>query len=136
MFLVLVLLVWGCSSIGGDDGSTTATKDGDGTKTSQPTKGEVEKATSKGLAPKTTSDAWVDPQSSGEPWSTSLVGQLTFRGNPTRSYYGLGPVPKKPKVLWRYPESGGMCSSSPVGSTPHSWCGSGWTGQPSPMECR
>jgi outer membrane protein assembly factor BamB len=131
VFLVLVLLVWGCSSIGGDDGSTTATKDGDGTKTSQPTKGEVEKATSKGLAPKTTSDAWVDPQSSGEPWSTSLVGQLTFRGNPTRSYYGLGPVPKKPKVLWRYPESGGMCSSSPVGSTPHSWCGSGWTGQPS-----
>ena len=44
-------------------------------------------------------------------------GQITFRGNPTRSYYGLGPVPKNPKVLWRYPESGGMCGSSPVGGT-------------------
>jgi outer membrane protein assembly factor BamB len=132
VFLVLVLLVWGCSKIGGDDGgnSTTATKGGSGTKTTEPSKASVEKATSKGLAPKSNYDGWVDPKSSGEPWSTSLVGQLTFRGNPTRSYYGLGPLPKDPKVLWRYPESGGMCSSSPVGNTPHSWCGSGWTGEP------
>ncbi len=135
VFLVLVLLAWGCSKIGGDDGgSSTATKDGSGTKSSEPTKAETEEAVSKGLAPKSTYDGWVDPKSSGEPWSTSLVGQLTFRGNPTRSYYGLGPVPEKPKVLWRYPESGGMCSSSPVGNTPHSWCGSGWTGQPSVWE--
>ncbi|MGN6696467.1 MAG: hypothetical protein ACTHN0_19970, partial [Aquihabitans sp.] len=136
VLVVLVLLVYGCSKIGGGDGGdTTATKGGSGeTKSGEPTKAETEKAAAKGLAAESSYKGWVDPKSSGEPWSTSLVGQLTFRGNPTRSYYGLGPVPEKPKVLWRYPESGGMCSSSPVGNTPHSWCGSGWTGQPSVWE--
>lgn len=135
IFLVLVLLVWGCSKIGGSgDSSSTATADG--SKTSAPSKAEVTKARSQGLAPKKPAPfkGWVDPKSSGEPWSSTVVGQLTFRGNPTRSYYGLGPVPKAPKVLWRYPKSGGMCSSSPVGNTPHSWCGSGWTGEPAVWE--
>ncbi len=119
--LVLVLVLYGCSKIGGSDPSrrrrratpapppTVATRVGSETAT-----------TGKGLAPTPTKayDGWVDPKSSGKPWSSKLVGQLTFRGNPTRSYYGLGPVPKDPKVLWRYPESGGMCGSSPVGNTP------------------
>jgi hypothetical protein len=35
-------------------------------------------------------NGWVDPESSGEPWATKTVGLLTFRGNPTRSYYGQG----------------------------------------------
>ena len=54
---------------------------------------------------------WVDPKSSGSPWSSEVIGQLTFRGNPTRSYYGLGPVPHAPEILWRYPDSGGMCGA-------------------------
>ena len=135
IFLVLVLLVWGCSKIGDGDGrSPTATNaTGSGT---EPSKQQVEAARKQGLAPKRTTayQGWVDPKSSGLPWSSSVVGQLTFRGNPTRSYYGLGPLPKAPKVLWRYPKSGGMCSSSPVGNTPHSWCGSGWTGEPAVWE--
>ncbi len=131
---VVVLLVWGCSSIGGDDSSTTAAKGGRGDQTTEPTQTAAEKATVQGLAPTASYDGWVDPKSSGLPWSTTVTGQLTFRGNPTRNYYGLGPVPEDPKVLWRYPESGGMCGQSNVGSQAKSWCGTGWTGQPAVFE--
>ncbi|HET6664093.1 MAG TPA: hypothetical protein VFG94_07535, partial [Acidimicrobiales bacterium] len=62
-------------------------------------------------------------------------GLLTFRGSPTRTYYGEGPVPTAPQILWSYPgASGGMCAESTVGSDTHVWCGSGWTGQPSVFE--
>ena len=50
--------------------------------------------------------------SAARSWSSEVVGQLTFRGNPTRSYYGLGPVPEAPEILWRYPESGGTNDSA------------------------
>ena len=71
-----------------------------------------------------------EDSASGQPWSSEVTGQLTFRGNPTRSYYGLGPVPTNPQIQWRYPDSGGMCGNSPVGGQDKTWCGSGWTGQP------
>ncbi|HYZ97864.1 MAG TPA: PQQ-binding-like beta-propeller repeat protein [Acidimicrobiales bacterium] len=62
-------------------------------------------------------------------------GLLTFRGSPTRSYYGDGPMPQNPEILWSYPgESGGMCAESSVGSDTRVWCGTGWTGQPSVFE--
>ncbi|HZA79102.1 MAG TPA: PQQ-binding-like beta-propeller repeat protein [Acidimicrobiales bacterium] len=62
-------------------------------------------------------------------------GLLTFRGGPSRSYYGEGPAPANPEVLWSYPgESGGMCAESSVGSETKVWCGTGWTGQPSVFE--
>ncbi len=72
---------------------------------------------------------WVDPQSSGHPWSAlgGVEGLLTFRGNPTRSFYGAGPVPADPKVIWTFDIG---CSNSPVGGENKQWCGSGWTGQP------
>ena len=72
---------------------------------------------------------WIDPASSGRPWSAlgAVEGLLTFRGNPTRSYHGRGPVPTNPEVLWRA-EIG--CSVSFVGREPKEWCGTGWTGQP------
>jgi outer membrane protein assembly factor BamB len=64
-----------------------------------------------------------------------IPGLLTFRGGPTRSYYGEGPVPERPEVLWSYPgQSGGMCAESSVGSETKVWCGTGWTGQPSVFE--
>jgi outer membrane protein assembly factor BamB len=59
-----------------------------------------------------------------------VPGITTFRGNLTRSYYGEGPVPERPSVLWRYPRSGGMCSPSTDETGTHTWCGVGWTGQP------
>lgn len=74
-------------------------------------------------------DGWVDPASFGRMWSTEVPGMLTFRGNPTRSYYGRGPVPEAPRVLWRFPASGGLCSTSSDGAGARVWCGTGWTGQ-------
>ncbi len=78
-------------------------------------------------------DGWVDPASSGEPWGDAVEGILTFRGSPTRSYYGSGPVPEAPQVLWSFPERP-MCSLSTVGQETTEWCGTGWTGQPSVWE--
>jgi hypothetical protein len=79
-------------------------------------------------------NGWVNPKSSGEPWNTKAVGLLTFRGNPTRSYYGQGPIPTNPHVLWSYPKNGGMCGVSTDGATTSTWCGDGWTGQPTVVE--
>ncbi len=80
-------------------------------------------------------DGWVNPASSGRPWSETVSGMLTFRGNPTRSWYGLGPVPRsEPQVLWRFPESGGLCHESSSRGETKVWCGTGWTGQPNIWE--
>jgi hypothetical protein len=77
---------------------------------------------------------WVDPESSQERPDTKTPGLLTFRGSPTRSWYGLGPIPSAPRVLWSYPKSGGMCSVSTDGASTSTWCGDGWTGQPNVYE--
>ncbi len=62
----------------------------------------------------------------------SVPGLLTFRGNPTRTYYGEGPVPMAPALLRRFPEQP-MCSESSDGERSR-WCGTGWTGQPAVFE--
>jgi outer membrane protein assembly factor BamB len=64
------------------------------------------------------------------PVNTKIPGLTTWRGNWTRDYYGEGPVPKHPRILWSYPASGALCSSSTVGNVAKQWCGTGWTGQP------
>ena len=70
------------------------------------------------------------PRPSPEPANTSFAGITTFRGNETRSYYGEGPVPEDPRILWRYPVEGSLCSFSSDQDGPREWCGTGWTGQP------
>ncbi|HEX6230189.1 MAG TPA: PQQ-binding-like beta-propeller repeat protein [Actinomycetota bacterium] len=70
------------------------------------------------------------PEPSPEPINTTFHGLTTFRGNATRSYYGTGPVPEDPEVLWRYPATGSLCSTSSDQHGPRLWCGTGWTGQP------
>ena len=71
----------------------------------------------------------VPAESVGQPWG-EVVGLTMFRGNPTRTFYGSGPVPAtEPSVAWSFPEDK-MCGQSPVGQEPKVWCGSGWTGQP------
>lgn len=77
----------------------------------------------------------------GEQWGI-VEGLTMFRGSPTRTFYGLGPLPTDPKVLWRYPNAtsdiGGattnagkpMCSYSEAEGVTKQWCGTGWTGQP------
>ena len=64
------------------------------------------------------------------PINTAFPGITTFRGNAARTYYGQGPVPSDPVILWRYPSSGSLCSESTAGGETKEWCGTGWTGQP------
>lgn len=69
------------------------------------------------------------------PYGDRVAGLLTFRGNPTRTHYGLGPVPRTtPEVRWRYPREGGLCRESTDGQGTRIWCGTGWTGQPAVFE--
>lgn len=80
-------------------------------------------------------DVWVDPAIAGRPWPDTVEGITTFRGNPTRSWYGTGPLPADPVVDWRYPDEA-MCARSDVEGEDREriWCGSGWTGQPAVFE--
>lgn len=74
-------------------------------------------------------DGSVPAWTVGKPWGTT-PGLTMFRGNPTRTFYGTGPLPiTAPEVLWRYPNSP-MCGTSVVGGESSVWCGTGWTGQP------
>ena len=79
-------------------------------------------------------DGLVDPALVGAPYGTTVDGLLTFRGNPSRTYYGAGPVPKNPSIKWSYPETTTMCGFTTVGSETTTWCGTGWTGQPAVFE--
>jgi outer membrane protein assembly factor BamB len=83
----------------------------------------------------TTAPPTTAPVPQGPASGFATPGLLTFRGSPTRSYYGEGPLPTAPRVLWSYPgASGGMCAESSEGDETRTWCGSGWTGQPAVFE--
>ncbi len=143
--VVLAVVALGWSLVSGDDGSDTAT-DGSATTTDEaaattdagggPDDAGTGGSEGKDLTqvPAKATDDFVNPDSSGRMWSKEVPGSLTFRGNPTRTYYGRGEVPTAPKVRWFYPEEGGMCASSAVGGQSKVWCGSGWTGQPAVFE--
>ena len=78
---------------------------------------------------------WVDPATVGRPHGM-VPGLLTFRGNPTRTFYGTGPAPQAPEVLWRFtgtPERD-LCSLTAWAAGTTLWCGAGWTGQPAVVE--
>ena len=77
---------------------------------------------------------WVDPASFGLPPAGVTQGVLTFRGSPTRSWYGTGPVPTNPRLLWRFPRNTDMCAESSYHGELVRWCGTGWTGQTSVFE--
>ncbi|MGE5831193.1 MAG: hypothetical protein ACM30G_22935, partial [Micromonosporaceae bacterium] len=79
---------------------------------------------------------WSDPANVGKPYGTTVNGLITFRGNPTRTFYGTGPaVRSNPVQLWAFPKNGNMCgpSSTKPGEI-KIWCGNGWTGQPGVIE--
>jgi outer membrane protein assembly factor BamB len=80
-------------------------------------------------------EGWSDPARVGKPYYDKVNGLLTFRGNPTRTYYGTGPVPRTtPRERWLFPRSGGLCSNSTDEHGTKEWCGNGWTGQPAVFE--
>lgn len=76
-------------------------------------------------------EGFADPAGFLKPYPNATVeGLLTFRGNPSRSYYGMGPVPRtQPAVLHKFPDEP-MCRSSVNLGETKVWCGMGWTGQP------
>src|SRR5262245_29163900 len=79
---------------------------------------------------------WSDPANVGKPYGTTVNGVITFRGNPTRTFYGTGPaVRANPVQLWAFPRDSNMCgpSSTKPGEI-KIWCGNGWTGQPGVIE--
>ena len=78
---------------------------------------------------------WVDPATAFEP-ASGMPGLLTFRGNPTRTFYGTGPAPRSPEVLWRFTGSSerDLCSLTSWEAGTTLWCGAGWTGQPAVVE--
>ncbi|MCP3971054.1 MAG: PQQ-binding-like beta-propeller repeat protein [Rhodobacteraceae bacterium] len=64
----------------------------------------------------------------GQPFPGARAkGILAFRGNPTRTWYGTGPLPRSPRVLWK---RGPFCGASTDEHGTRQWCGTGWTGQP------
>jgi outer membrane protein assembly factor BamB len=78
----------------------------------------------------TDADVLADPRGFGRAYPDAQVeGLLTFRGNPSRSYYGVGPVPSDPVRLHRFPDEP-MCRESVNLGATKVWCGMGWTGQP------
>jgi WD40 repeat protein len=128
IIVVSLLAAWLVVTVGsrGGDDQETATAEGDeSADADDPT--ETDTTDLETLPP---FDGWVNPTSSGRMWSETRPGILTFRGNPTRSYDGQG-MPKNPKVLWTYPGGGGMCGQSSDKGDTSTWCGTGWTGQPS-----
>jgi outer membrane protein assembly factor BamB len=107
-------------------GSTTsATTEPGGTTTTGDSTTIASSTTTTSLLPM---NEWVDRRTVGQPWGTTVSGLLTFRGNPTNSWYGTGPVPTNPEVEWRYPDTP-MCSQSTDMGATSTWCGNGWTGQ-------
>jgi outer membrane protein assembly factor BamB len=78
---------------------------------------------------------WSDPANVGEPFGNTVQGLVTFRGNPTRTFYGTGPaVRANPTELWSFPKVGRMCGNTAVYGVVKEWCGNGWTGQPNVIE--
>jgi hypothetical protein len=106
----------------GDDAAEEEPDGSDGTTSTSLPEGEFFRTDFAGFA---------DPDGFLEPYPNATIeGLLTFRGNPSRTYYGKGPVPRtRPVVLHRFPDEP-MCRSSVNLGTTKVWCGMGWTGQP------
>jgi len=123
----LIVLV-GCSSSGSSEQDGASGLSGRPAATTPPLRAPTVVPTP---APTPTPEysGWVDPASVGENFG-SVNGLLTFRGNPTRTFYGTGPVPADPKPQWRFGGGDELCSFSSVGGEETKWCGTGWTGQP------
>ncbi|HEY3142517.1 MAG TPA: PQQ-binding-like beta-propeller repeat protein [Acidimicrobiales bacterium] len=111
---------------------------GDGDDDSAAEPGDDQSAADQSSADATTPETPSSTEAPAPPRPASgfaIPGLLTFRGSASRTYYGEGPVPHQPRVLWSYPGGGGgMCAESSVGSETKTWCGSGWTGEPAVFE--
>ena len=73
-----------------------------------------------------------DPGSFYGPINTAFAGLTMFRGNGSRTYYGQGPVPQNPHILWRFGPMSGVSDAGPISNpgAKKTWTGTGWTGEP------
>ncbi len=117
----------GSGSTGKDDGKDKGDED-EIVETTSTTSTTVATATTSTAATPHREPGTVPAWTIGQPWGTT-VGLTMFRGNPTRTFYGEGPLPDNPTQLWTYPDDQ-MCRSSSEGGEARVWCGMGWTGQP------
>ena len=117
---------------GGDAPSAATSTDGTGTSTTKGDDGEEPKEDEpEGEFFQTDYEGLADPAGFTKPYPNAAIeGLLTFRGNPSRSYYGAGPVPREaPEILHQFPGEP-MCRQSVNLGETKVWCGMGWTGQP------
>lgn len=56
--------------------------------------------------------------------------QLMFRGNPAHTFYGTGPIPAAPRLLWKFRTAQ---INNVVHGKPTTWAGTGWTGTASKL---
>lgn len=135
LLAVMMMLCWAVSAVrtavGGRSadqvaGAPAAADTAPGPRT--PTRGMASLAPAKGAfaAPRL---ALLD-SFSAVPINSKFSGITMFRGNATRTFYGEGPVPKHPKILWEFPREGRMSAMSAVAGHSKFWAGTGWTGQP------
>ena len=126
-----LVLATACSS----SSSNTETESASTTTTpaTSPTTNTSSTTTTSTTTTTTTTLPLVDPRTVGQPWGTTVSGVLTFKGNPTRTFNGTGPVPVAPRVLWTYPNQR-MCGESSEYGEVRTWCGTGWVGQPAIFE--
>jgi outer membrane protein assembly factor BamB len=71
----------------------------------------------------------------GAPTASSAPAMGMFRGNPERNLSAIGPIPRRPKLLWRFRtrtklEGPYEHRGDPKFTAGFPWSGLGWTGQP------
>jgi outer membrane protein assembly factor BamB len=128
--LGLSLFVDGIGGDGDDPSAAPTATAGDGTTTTGQ-HGDPPEEEPEGEVFRTDYEGFADPDGFMRPFPNAATeGLLTFRGNPSRSYYGAGPVTRTaPRVVHRFPDEP-MCRESSNLGTTKVWCGMGWTGQP------
>jgi outer membrane protein assembly factor BamB len=135
---VLSLIAAACDSQRGEPVAATAASSSDPSSSSsaptQPASTTVGASATTTTVPALPTDRLADPRRFGTPYSDTVPGLLTFRGNPSRSYHGQGPVPRDAATIaWQFP-GGAMCHASSEFGETKTWCGMGWTGQPAVFE--
>ena len=136
---VLALVVSVVIDSTGDDDGSSASPDTSDAQLRPPTTATAPTATSprqpEGEFFRTDFDGLADPAGFRKPYPNATVeGLLTFRGNPSRSYYGVGPgAETAPAIVRQFPDEP-MCKESTDLGVTKVWCGMGWTGQPTIVE--
>jgi hypothetical protein len=150
ILLVVLIAVRGCGDGATGSGGPTTTTTSANSGGTESTESPETTATSEGLdiseimdpsSPNTTvAPGEGDPDEPGDirkagtfygPIQTKFEGLTMFRGNASRTYYGEGPVPTDPQILWKF---GPMSGTSTNGANTSTWTGTGWTGQPCVFE--